>query len=393
MSAINDATARVRVPFWNDPRMRSYAVQIVMVLLAVALGYELYVNASANLAKLGKTFGYDFWNKSAGFDISQSLIPYTSSSSYGTAIIVGFLNTLLVACIGIMFATLIGFSVGIMRLSKNWLISRIAMVYVEIVRNIPLLLQIFIWYGAVLKPLPGPKQALNVGGFYLSNRGLNMPSPIFEGGASLGLVGLMGGIAGAMLLRRWARARQLATGQPFPYISVGLAFVVATPFLGLLLAGWPVAWDVPKLGAFQLSGGVTVNPEFIALLIALSVYTAAFIAEIVRAGIQAVSHGQTEAASALGLRQGLTTRLVITPQALRIIIPPLTSQYLNLTKNSSLAVAIAYPDLVAMGGTTLNQTGKAIEIVLIWMIVYLSLSLLTSSFMNWFNSRMKLVER
>jgi general L-amino acid transport system permease protein len=392
MSAMDD-TRPAQVAFWNDPKTRSTAVQVIMVVALAVVAYELYVNASANLAKLGKTFGYDFWNKSAGFDINQSLIGYTSSSSYGTAIIVGFLNTLLIAAFGMVFATLIGFSVGIMRLSKNWLISRIATVYVETIRNIPLLLQIFIWYGAVLKPLPGPKQALNVGGFYLSNRGLNMPSPIFEGAAWMGLVGVAGGIAGAILLRRWARARQLATGEPFPYISVGLALVVFTPFLGLMLAGWPVTWDVPVLGTFQLSGGVTVNPEFIALLIALSAYTAAFIAEIVRAGIQAVSHGQTEAASALGLRQGLTTRLVTIPQAMRIIIPPLASQYLNLTKNSSLAIAIAYPDLVATSGTVLNQTGKAIEIVLIWMVVYLTLSLLTSSFMNWYNSRMKLVER
>jgi general L-amino acid transport system permease protein len=392
MSAIED-TRTPQIPFWNDPKTRSIAVQLIMVVALAAVAYELYVNASANLAKLGKTFGYDFWDKSAGFDINQSLIAYTSSSSYGTAIKVGFLNTLLVAVFGIFFATIIGFTAGIARLSKNWLVAKIATVYVETVRNIPLLLQIFIWYGAVLKPLPGPKQALNVGGFYLSNRGLNMPSPIFEGLAWMGLVGLFGGIIGAILLRRWARARQLATGQPFPYISVGIALVVFMPILGLLLAGWPVTWDVPVLGAFQLSGGATVNPEFIALLIALSVYTGAFIAEIVRAGIQAVSYGQTEAAGALGLRQGLITRLVTIPQAMRIIIPPLASQHLNLTKNSSLAVAIAYPDLVAMGGTVLNQTGKAIEVVLIWMVVYLSLSLLTSGFMNWFNSRMKLVER
>lgn len=392
MSAFED-TRTPRIPFWNDPKTRSIAVQFIMVIALAAVAYELYVNASANLAKLGKTFGYDFWDKSAGFDISQSLIPYTSSSSYGTAIKVGFLNTLLVAALGIFFATIIGFTAGIARLSKNWLVAQIATVYVETVRNIPLLLQIFIWYGAVLKPLPGPKQALNFGGFYLSNRGLNMPSPIFEGLAWMGLVGLVGGITGAILLRRWARARQLATGQPFPYISAGFGLVVFMPILGLLLAGWPVTWDVPVLGTFQLSGGATVNPEFIALLIALSVYTGAFIAEIVRAGIQAVSHGQTEAAGALGLRQGQITRLVTIPQAMRIIIPPLASQHLNLTKNSSLAVAIAYPDLVAMGGTVLNQTGKAIEVVLIWMVVYLSLSLLTSSFMNWYNSRMKLVER
>lgn len=392
MSAVED-TRRPQIPFWNDPKTRSIAVQLIMVVALAAVAYELYVNASSNLARLGKTFGYDFWDKSAGFDINQSLITYTSSSSYGTAIKVGFLNTLLVAVFGIFFATIIGFTAGIARLSKNWLVAKIATVYVETVRNIPLLLQIFIWYGAVLKPLPGPKQALNVGGFYLSNRGLNMPAPIFEGLAWMGLVGLFGGIVGAILLRRWARARQLATGQPFPYISVGFALVVFTPILGLLLAGWPVTWDIPVLGAFQLSGGATVNPEFIALLIALSVYTGAFIAEIVRAGIQAVSYGQTEAAGALGLRQSQITRLVTVPQAMRIIIPPLASQHLNLTKNSSLAVAIAYPDLVAMGGTVLNQTGKAIEIVLIWMVVYLSLSLITSSFMNWYNSRMKLVER
>jgi len=392
MSAVDD-TRQAQVSFWNDPKTRSIAVQLIMVVALAAVAYELYVNASANLAKLGKTFGYDFWNKSAGFDINQSLIAYTSSSSYGTAIKVGFLNTLLVAVFGIFFATIIGFTAGIARLSKNWLVAKIATVYVETVRNIPLLLQIFIWYGAVLKPLPGPKQALNVGSFYLSNRGLNMPSPVFEGLAWMGLVGLFGGVIGAILLRRWARARQLATGQPFPYISAGIALIVLMPILGLLLAGWPVTWDVPVLGAFQLSGGATVNPEFIALLIALSVYTGAFIAEIVRAGIQAVSYGQSEAAGALGLRQGLITRLVTVPQAMRIIIPPLASQHLNLTKNSSLAVAIAYPDLVAMGGTVLNQTGKAIEVVLIWMVVYLSLSLITSSFMNWYNSRMKLVER
>jgi general L-amino acid transport system permease protein len=393
MSAAEGSSLEPRVSFWNDPNTRSYAVQAIMVLALVALGYELYANASVNLARLGKTFGYDFWYKSAGFDILQSLIPYTSSSSYGTAIIVGFLNTILVAVLGIFLATVIGFLVGIMRLSKNWLIAKIATVYVELIRNIPLFLQILIWYGAVLKPLPGPKQALNVGGFYLSNRGLNMPSPVFDSGAWLGLVGLIAGIVGAIILRRWARARQMATGQPFPYIWGGFGLVIFLPIIGLLVAGWPVSWDTPKLGAFNFSGGATIIPEFIALLFALSVYTASFIAEIVRAGIQAVSHGQTEAASALGLRAGLTTRLVTVPQAMRIIIPPLANQYLNLTKNSSLAVAIAYPDLVAMGGTVLNQTGKAIEVVLIWMVVYLSLSLLTSSFMNWFNSRMKLVER
>jgi general L-amino acid transport system permease protein len=392
MSSMDDTQAP-RVSFWNDPKIRANVVQAIMVAALLWLAYELYSNAAANLSKLGKTFGYGFWNQSAGFDILQSLIPYTNSSSYGTAIIVGFLNTLLVAILGIIFSTIIGFVAGVARLSKNWLVAKIATVYVETVRNIPLLLQIFIWYGAVLKPLPGPKQALNLGGFHLSNRGMTMPSPIFDDGAWLGLVGLTAGIVGALFIRRWARARQITTGKAFPYIWAGLGTVLLLPFLALLLTGWPIAWDYPVLGGFNFSGGATIIPEFIALFVALSVYTGSFIAEIVRSGIQAVSHGQTEAAGALGMRGGLITRLVIIPQAMRIIIPPLASQYLNLTKNSSLAVAIAYPDLVAMGGTVLNQTGKAIEIVLIWMTVYLSLSLLTSAFMNWFNSRVKLVER
>ncbi len=392
MSAV-ESLQQPYVSFWNDPKARSYVFQAIAILLLLGLAYDLYYNASSNLAKLGKTFGYEFWDRSAGFDISQSLIEYSSSSSYGRAIYAGFLNTLLVAMLGILLATVIGFIAGIARLSRNWLISTIATFYVETVRNIPLLLQIFIWYGAVLKPLPGPKEAINLGSYYLSNRGLTMPAPVFGELAWMGLVGLVAGLVGAIILRRWARARQMATGQPFPYIWGGIALIIVLPLLSLLIVGWPVSWDMPTLGAFNFSGGATIYPEFIALLVALSVYTGSFIAEIVRAGIQAVSHGQTEAASALGLRASHVTRLVILPQAMRIIIPPLASQFLNLTKNSSLAVAIAYPDFVAMGGTVLNQTGKAIEIILLFMIVYLTLSLLTSGFMNWYNSRMKLVER
>ena len=365
------------------------------MVVAVVLGtYYLYSNAVANLAKLNKTFGFEFWNRTAGFDIIQSLIPFTSDSSYGTAIIVGFLNTLLIAFLGIIFATLIGFLVGIMRLSKNWLVAKIAMVYIETIRNVPLLLQLFLWYKLVLVPLPDSKEALNFGNmFYLSKKGLNMPLPIYGPGGWMAIAGLVLGVVCAIVLRRWAMARQMATGQIFPHLSVGILIVVLSPFIGLLLAGWPVTLDYPVGGVFGFKGGVSVVPEFIAMLIGISIYTASFIAEIVRAGIQAVSHGQTEAAGALGLRPGLTTRLVVIPQAMRIIIPPLASQYLNLTKNSSLGVAIAYPELVSTGGTVLNQTGKAIEVVMIWMVVYLSLSLLTSLFMNWFNSRVKLVER
>jgi general L-amino acid transport system permease protein len=389
-----DVTRTPETPFWNDPKIRSACVQAIMVV-AVAWGaWYLYGNAVANLAKLGKAFGYEFWNRTAGFDIIQSLIPYSSDSSYGTAIISGFLNTLLIAVLGIIFATIIGFFVGIMRLSKNWLVSKIAMVYIETIRNVPLLLQLFVWYKVVLAPLPDSKQALNLGDmFYLSKKGLNLPLPIFGPGAFMALVGLAVGIIIAIFLRRWGKARQIATGQIFPHLSVGILMVLLWPVIGLLAAGWPVTLDYPVGGNFGFRGGMSVVPEFIAMLVGISVYTGSFIAEIVRAGIQAVSHGQTEAAYASGLRPGLTTRLVIIPQAMRIIIPPLASQYLNLTKNSSLGVAIAYPELVSTGGTVLNQTGKAIEVVLIWMIVYLSLSLLTSLFMNWFNARMKLVER
>lgn len=394
MSAVED-TRTPQIPFWNDPKTRSIAVQIIIVVALVLGGYYLYSNAVANLAKLNKTFGYEFWDRTAGFDIIQSMIPYTSDSSYGTAIITGFLNTLLIAILGIIFATVIGFIVGIMRLSKNWLVAKIAMVYIETIRNVPLLLQLFVWYKLVLVPLPDSREALNFGDmFFLSKKGLNMPLPAYGPGGWMAIAGgLIAGVIGAIVLRRWAVTRQMATGQIFPHLSVGILMVVLSPFVGLLLSGWPVTLDYPVGGVFGFKGGVTVVPEFIAMLIGISIYTASFIAEIVRAGIQAVSHGQTEAASALGLRPRLTTRLVVIPQAMRIIIPPLASQYLNLTKNSSLGVAIAYPELVSTGGTVLNQTGKAIEIVLIWMVVYLSLSLLTSLFMNWFNARVRLVER
>ncbi len=394
MTAASDAELRARVSFWNDPKIRSAAVQSIMVLVVGFLFYEIIHNTIDNLTRRNIATGFGFFNKSAGFDLIQSLIFYSSESTYGRALVVGFLNTLLVASLGIFFATVLGFFVGIMRLSKNWLVAKLATIYIEGVRNVPLLLQMFVWYGVVLKSMPGPREAIDIGGIiFLSNRGLNIPNTVYGEGAWVGLVGLVIGVAGAIVLRRWARRRQAATGQPFPYIMTGLAMIVLLPILGLLLAGWPISFDYPVLGGFNFSGGTTVIPEFMALLVALSIYTATFIAEIVRAGIQAVSHGQTEAASALGLRTGTVTRLVVIPQAMRIIIPPLASQYLNLTKNSSLAVAIGYPDLVATGGTVLNQTGQAIEIVMIWMAVYLTLSLLTSSFMNWFNSRMKLVER
>ena len=394
MSTASDVYEPPKVSFWNDPKIRSIAVQVIMLLVIGFFAYEIVDNTITNLTKRNIASGFDFLNKASGFDLIQSLIVFTSESSYGQALLAGFLNTLLVSSIGIVLATILGFIIGIMRLSRNWLVSSIATVYIEAIRNVPLLLQMFVWYGVVLKSLPGPRQAINFNDmFFLSNRGLNMPDTVYGDSAWLGLAGLVAGIAGAIVLRSWARKRQAATGQPFPYVLTGIAMILALPFLGLLVAGWPITFDYPVLGGFNFSGGTVIIPEFMALLVALSIYTASFIAEIVRAGIQAVSHGQTEAANALGMRSGITTRLVVIPQAMRVIIPPLASQYLNLTKNSSLAVAIGYPDLVATGGTVLNQTGQAVEVVMIWMIVYLSLSLLTSGFMNWFNARMRLVER
>jgi general L-amino acid transport system permease protein len=393
-AVIDDGTRPQRVSFLNDPKVRSRAAQIIFLLVLVWLGYEIVHNTSANLTKLGKNVDFGFLRNTAGFDIIQRPIEYSRESSYFAAILVGFINTLIVAILGIICATIIGFVVGIMRLSSNWLVAKLATGYVEIIRNIPLLLQILFWYTAVLKPLPGPKESLSFFGFaFLSNRGLIVPRPIWSDGAGFVGVAFIIGCIGAIAISRWARLRQERTGEQFPSFWAGLGAIIGLPLITFLLAGAPVTFEYPEFKGFNFVGGTTVLPELIALLLALSIYTASFIAEIVRAGIMAVSHGQSEAAHALGLRAQPTLRLVVIPQALRVIIPPLTSQYLNLTKNSSLAVAIAYPDLVAMGGVVMNQSGRAVEIVVIWMIVYLTVSLLTSSFMNWYNARVRLVER
>ena len=397
MSATKIESAGPSTPLLNNPTVRAYAVQAAVILLMLLAGYEMVKNTAANLDKLNKNFGFDFFIQTSGFDILQSLIGYSSSSNYGRALAVGFLNTLLVAVIGIFFATILGFTAGIMRLSKNWLVAKVAAIYVETVRNVPLLLQMFIWYGLVLKPLPDTKNAINFfDAIFLSQKGIFIPAPVFGEGAWLAFVMLAAAIAAAVTIRVWARRRQEATGQQFPHVLTGIALVVLAPILGLTLAGWPLVWDYPVLGTGfikNFNGGLPFYPEFVAMVLALSIYTGAFIAEIVRAGIQAVSHGQSEAAHALGLRHRPTLRLVIIPQALRVIIPPLASQYLNLTKNSSLATAIGYPDLVAIGGVVNNQSGRILEVVLIWMVVYLTLSLLTSGVMNWYNARKKLVER
>jgi general L-amino acid transport system permease protein len=377
-----------------DPRIRSIFFQVVIVLLLVFGVWWIVDNTIENLRRSNISTGFGFLRGRSGFDISDRLIEYSSDSSYGDALIVGILNTIMIAITGIVAATIIGFLVGIGRLSNNWLIRKISTVYVELFRNIPPLLVILFWYQGVLALLPAVREsyALPFGSF-LNVRGFYFPRFVWGEGAWLVLAGLVVGIALSLFVANRAKARQMATGQQFPVFLTSLVLIIGMPLLGFLLGGMPLSFDLPQKGAFNLTGGLNVKPEFLSLFLALSFYTASFIAEIVRAGIRGVSHGQTEAASALGLRSGQSLRLVVVPQALRIIIPPLTSQYLNLTKNSSLAVAIGYPDLYAIGGTILNQTGQAIEVVVVFMVVYLSLSLFTSLLMNWFNSKMALKER
>lgn len=386
--------ASAKGSIFNDPKVRGVVYQVALIAGLAYLVWNIIDNAARNLERQNIASGFGFMKNTAGFLPNQSLIELSAVSSYGEAFIAGLLNTLLIAVIGIVLATLVGFLMGVARLSNNWVIAKMATVYIEVIRNIPLLLQIFFWYFAVLRALPHPRQSLDLGGdFFLNNRGLFMPKPVFEDGASLILYALIAAIVGMVFLVRWAKKRQMTTGQRFPVLWTSLGMLFGLPLLAYLIAGMPISFDLPALKGFNFKGGMKVIPEFVGLLLALTVYTGAFIAEIVRAGILAVNHGQTEASYALGLRPGPTLRLVIIPQALRVIIPPLTSQYLNLTKNSSLAVAIAYPDIVSVGGTILNQTGQAIEVIGIWMLVYLSISLITSMLMNWYNSAIALVER
>lgn len=381
--------------FWNDPKSRAIAFQAMALIITVAFGLYIFNNTQENLRRLGIASGFGFLSSPSGFDIIQTLIPYSPTASYGRVFWVALLNTLLVSALGIVLATLLGFIIGIARLSKNWLISRLALVYVELFRNIPLLLQIFFWYFAVLRAMPAPRQSINLGdAVFINIRGLYLPAPQFQAGFGWVLLAVGIAVGLSVWLVRWARRRQTATGQQFPTLSATLGLLIGLPVLTFWLAGSPLSWQVPELRGFNFQGGWVVIPEMASLLLALTIYTATFIAEIVRAGIQAVSHGQTEAALSLGLNSGLTLRLIILPQALRVIIPPLTNQYLNLTKNSSLAAAIGYPDLVAaFAGTVLNQTGQAIECIAITMAVYLTISLLISLLMNWYNRRMALVER
>ncbi|WP_414833490.1 amino acid ABC transporter permease [Afifella sp. YEN Y35] len=384
----------------NDQRVRGVIFQVLLIVAIVSFAWWIIHNTAANLRAQGIGFGFGILRDSAGFQINQTLIDYQETSSYVRVYFVGLLNTLLVSFIGVLLATIIGFIVGISRLSRNWVVAKAAYVYIEVLRNIPLLLQIFIWYFAVLRLLPAKRDAIDLGPFGLLNiAGWYAPNPVLGRGFALVVAAFIIGIVATFVLRAWARRRQMATGQIFPLFRVALALIIGLPLVAYFVAGFafanpPFSLEYPTPGNFGPRGGLRVFPEFIGLLMALSFYTASFIAEIVRAGILAVPNGQTEASYSLGLRPGHTLRLVVIPQAMRVIIPPLTSQYLNLTKNSSLAVAIAYPDLVSVfAGTALNQTGRAVEFILITMATYLTISLVTSLFMNWYNRSVALVER
>lgn len=380
----------------NDPRIRAWFSQVLAVALAGLFLWYVIGNAADNLARLNVASGFGFLQNTAGFGIAQTLIDYSETSSYGRAFLVALLNTLLVAVIGIFFAAILGFLIGIARLSPNWLISKLAAVYIEIIRNIPLLLQILFWYITILNGLPGLRDSIAFFGasVLLNRRGLYLPAPVTEPGFALVLCAIAVALLGIMILRRWSRGKQQLTGIAAPVFWPGLGLLAGLPCLVFWLTGAPLHFEMPQLRGFNFVGGIRAIPELLALLFALVIYTAAFIGEIVRSGIQAVTWGQSEAALALGLRRSLALRLVIIPQAMRVIIPPLTSQFLNLTKNSSLAAALAYPELASVfAGTVLNQTGQAIEVLAITMAVYLSLSLLTSLAMNLYNSRIALVER
>ncbi|MDE3175562.1 MAG: ABC transporter permease subunit [Pseudomonadota bacterium] len=380
---------------WRDARVRGVVYQAALFAALAALALFAWRNAVANMAARGIPTGFGFWNDTAGFDINQSLIAYSAVSTYGRAFWVGLINTLLVGVLSIALATPLGFLVGVARLSPNYLLSRIALVYVELMRNTPLLLQLFFWYNAVLKSLPGPRQSHAFWGLvFLNNRGLYLPRPLFGDGAGVIALALGAGLTGAIGYALYARRLQAQTGRISPVVRVALLAVVAPPLAAYFLAGRPIGFDIAELKGFNLRGGMQLYPEFVALVFGLVTYTAGFIAEIVRAGVSAVSRGQTEAAAALGLPRRRILNLVVIPQAMRLITPPLTSQWLNIVKNSSLAVFIGYPDLVLVfAGTVLNQTQAAMQVMAVTMGVYLFISLVISFALNLFNARNALKER
>ena len=383
-----------RPPPWRNPAVRGIAYQVLFVGAVIAVVAFLVHNTIANLERQHIASGFAFLHREAAFAIGETLIEYSPADTYFRAFLVGLTNTLYVAALGIVLATILGVVVGLARLSTNWLVAKLAQAYVEIFRNIPLALQLFFWWGLLRVWAPAPRQAWQpLPDVFVSNRGIAFPVPHEDPAHGWMLLAFAVGVAGAWAVARWARARQARTGQPFPSGWAGAALILGLPLLVFVAYGAPLQLDVPALRGFNFVGGSAFSPELAALLAGLVIYTGAFIAEIVRAGILAVSRGQTEAAMALGLSGWQRMRLVVLPQALRVIIPPMTSQYLNLTKNSSLAVIIGYPDLVSVANTTINQTGQAVEGIAMIMAVYLAISLSISLAMNLYNRSVALVER
>ncbi len=396
MANIPDASSTPsKRAFYNNPQIRSYLYQFALLLGLVYFFYSIVTNTIHNMEVRGIKSGFDFLSTTAGFDILMSLIPFDATYTYGRTFVVGLLNTLLVSVIGIVFATLIGFIVGVSYFSHNWLVKKISVCYTELFRNIPPLLQIFFWYFAVLAALPSARQSLNFGDtVFLNVRGLYLPSLVPQTGAWLVYTGIVAAIIAVFVLRRWAHKRQDLTGLQYPVFSTSLGILFGVPLVCLFVAGIPFTWDIPALQGFNFQGGITVIPELMALAVALSLYTAAFIAEAVRAGVQSIPHGQTEAARSLGLKENKIISLIIIPQAMRVIVPLLNSEYQSLIKNSTLATAIGYPDLFTVfAGTTLNQTGQAIEIIFMLMLTYLLINMIVSFLMNKLNTRVALVER
>jgi general L-amino acid transport system permease protein len=394
MRSFKNSAAPGKVPFWLDTKKRAILFQLITLALVGLLAYYLISNTLINLQKQRIATGFGFLHKEASFEIGESLISYSAANTYAHALLVGALNTVKVAFIGILLTIILGTIIGMARLSTNWLLAKLATVYVEFMQGIPILLQLFFWYAIFYETLPPPREAISPGaGIFLSNRGVAFTIPEGHPAYLYMLLAFLLGCAIAYGIRCWARKRQENTGRLFPTFRVGLAIAFGFPLITWAAFGAPIKMNVPKLAGFNFEGGMMVSPEFIALLTGLVLYTAAYVAEVVRAGIQSVSKGQKEAAMAIGLRPVFVLNLVVLPQALRVIIPPLTSQMLNLTKNSSLAVAIGYPDFVSVANTTMNQTGQSIEGVALIMAVYLFFSLSTSAFMNWYNRRVALVER
>ena len=380
---------------WRNEKSREIIVQIIVLFFLGWFISWLVMNVNANFEALGKDISFEFLFIPAGYDINQYLIDYDSRDSHLRAGIVGLLNTGLVAFFGIILATVLGIALGIIRLSKNWLASKIAYWYVEFTRNVPILLHILLWHGIIINTLPHPRKAISLGDVtFLSNRGFYIPKPLAESGIELVYLFLIIAIIFSILFAKYCKKKQDLTGVQYPVFWINFSVIFFLPLIAFFLSGMPVSLEIPALKGFNFRGGMHMSPELAALTFALGIYTAAFIAEIVRAGILAIDKGQREAAESIGLKPSKVMNLVILPQARRVIIPPLTSQYLNLTKNSSLAIAIGYMDLVAtLGGISLNQTGREMETMLIVMLIYLSVSLSISALMNWYNSKVKLVGR